>query len=539
MSIITKLKITNFKSFEKFELDFSEGANIIVGNNEAGKSTILEAIHLCLTGYFHGKILKNDLTQYIFNKKVEQDFLQSINEDNPVLPPVIDIELFLKGEGLEKLSGDGNSDKVSNVSILYRVEFDKDFQDDYDELINSKTLQNIPIEFYKVTWRSSSREAIASRNIPLKSALIDSSSVRFNNGSDIYVSRIIKDDLEASEKASISQTYRELKEIFANKDSIKSINSKLLSKSKISDKNIQISVDLSSKNSWESTLMTYLDEIPFHYIGKGEQCMIKTKLALGHSNTSNSNVILIEEPENHLSHSKLNEFLSCLAEELTEKQLIISTHNSFIANKLGLSNLILINNKKSTRLDKLDSETQEFFKKLPGYQTLRLILSKKIILVEGPSDELLVQRAFFDKFKNIPIQKGIDVISVGLTFKRFLKIAQLIDKDICVVTDNDHDFENNITKKYAEFAESELIKVFADNRNELNTLEPQVVDANSADLESFAKIVGVDFNKYNTAELISEYLIKNKTDWALMAFESDENIKYPQYITDTINWANE
>ncbi len=539
MSIITKLKILNFKSFEKFELEFSEGANVIVGNNEAGKSTILEAIHLCLTGYLHGKILKNDLTQYIFNKKIEQEFLQSINEGNPVLPPVVDIELFLKGEGLGKLSGDGNSDKISSISILYRVELDKNFQDDYDELIKSRALQNIPIEFYKVTWRSSAREAIISRNIPLKSALIDSSSVRFNNGSDIYVSRIIKDDLESSERASISQAYRELKEIFNAKDSIKSINSKLSSKSKISDKNIHISVDLSSKNSWESTLMTYLDEIPFHYIGKGEQCMIKTKLALSHSNATNSNVILIEEPENHLSHSKLNEFVSCLAEELVEKQLIISTHSSFIANKLGLGNLILINNKKSTRLDKLNLETQEFFKKLPGYQTLRLILSKKIILVEGPSDELLVQRAYFDKFKNIPIQKGIDVISVGLTFKRFLEIAQLIDKDICVVTDNDHDFDNKITKKYAEFSGSAFIKIFADNRNELNTLEPQVVDANSADLESFAKIVGVDFSKYNTADLISEYLIKNKTDWALMAFESKENIAYPQYITDTINWANE
>src|SRR5690606_27939433 len=121
--------------------------------------------------------------------------------------------------------------------------------------------------------------------------------------------------------------------------------------------------------------------------------------------------------------------------------------------------------------------------------------------------------------KSIPIQKGIDVISVGLTFKRFLEIAQLIDKDICVVTDNDHDFDNKITKKYAEFSGSAFIKIFADNRNELNTLEPQVVDANSADLESFAKIVGVDFSKYNTADLISEYLIKNKTDWALMAFE--------------------
>jgi putative ATP-dependent endonuclease of OLD family len=142
-------------------------------------------------------------------------------------------------------------------------------------------------------------------------------------------------------------------------------------------------------------------------------------------------------------------------------------------------------------------------------------------LVEGPSDELIVQRAYCDKFSNIPIQNGIDVISVGLTFKRFLEIAKLINKDISVVTDNDRDFENKITKKYEEFSTDTFIKIFADNRNHLNTLEPQIVDANSSDLKTFAKIVGVDFTKCNTAELISDYLIKNKTDWALKVFEAD------------------
>ena len=37
--------------------------------------------------------------------------------------------------------------------------------------------------------------------------------------------------------------------------------------------------------------------------------------------------------------------------------------------------------------------TFEFFKKVAGYDTLRLILCKKSILVEGDSDELVVQRA--------------------------------------------------------------------------------------------------------------------------------------------------
>ena len=47
---ISKMKIHNFKCYRDFEIDLEEGLNIIVGDNEAGKSTILEAINLALTG---------------------------------------------------------------------------------------------------------------------------------------------------------------------------------------------------------------------------------------------------------------------------------------------------------------------------------------------------------------------------------------------------------------------------------------------------------------------------------------------------------
>jgi len=46
--------------------------------------------------------------------------------------------------------------------------------------------------------------------------------------------------------------------------------------------------------------------------------------------------------------------------------------------------------------DLLDS-TKAYFKKLPGHDTLRMILAKRTILVEGPSDELIVTKAFLQK----------------------------------------------------------------------------------------------------------------------------------------------
>lgn len=53
----------------------------------------------------------------------------------------------------------------------------------------------------------------------------------------------------------------------------------------------------------------------------------------------------------------------------------------------------------------------DFFKKISGYDTLRLILCKKAILVEGDSDELVVQKAYKSKNNNrLPIEDQIDVI---------------------------------------------------------------------------------------------------------------------------------
>ncbi len=55
---ISKVKICNFKGFQgPFTLELNKGLNILVGNNETGKSTILEAIHLALTGLYNGKYI--------------------------------------------------------------------------------------------------------------------------------------------------------------------------------------------------------------------------------------------------------------------------------------------------------------------------------------------------------------------------------------------------------------------------------------------------------------------------------------------------
>ena len=293
---VKKITIENFKCYKgRFSLDLDAGVNILVGNNEAGKSTILEAIHLVLTGMLNGRYLKNELSQYLFNREIDKAYIDSLNTLSPLPPPHILIELFLSGEEcptLALLKGNNNSDKNNDdCGVYFRIEFDKQYQSEYSELVTAGDIKTIPIEYYKVTWRSFAREAITARSIPVKSALIDSASVRVQNGSDVYISRIIRETLEDKERVEISQAHRQMKEAFMDTPSVKAINNKITTGANITDKEVKISVDLSTQNAWEMSLMTYLDEIPFHYIGKGEQSIVKTNLALSHKKSQEANII--------------------------------------------------------------------------------------------------------------------------------------------------------------------------------------------------------------------------------------------------------
>ena len=78
---IEKILIKNFKCFGSFELDLKSGINIIVGDNEVGKSSIIEAIHLALNGILNGKYLKNELTEYLFNKSSIEKSSGSFSSD--------------------------------------------------------------------------------------------------------------------------------------------------------------------------------------------------------------------------------------------------------------------------------------------------------------------------------------------------------------------------------------------------------------------------------------------------------------------------
>lgn len=544
--MIKEIIIENFKCFDgRFRLTLNKGINILVGDNEAGKSTILEAIHLALTGMIYGRYLKNDLNQYLFNNHVVTSYLEDVALGKPAIPPHVLIEVYFDSTDMPELEGDGNCLKRKECGICFKIAFDPKYQQEYEELIRSRSLSAIPVEYYEIVWTSCARGSITPRSIPVKSALIDSSSARFQNGSDVYISRIMKDFLSPEDIVSVSQAHRNMKESFMSEPAIKTINTKIKNAANISNKEVTLSVDLSSRNAWETNLVTYLDDVPFHFIGKGEQCIVKTKLALSHKKAQEANILLLEEPENHLSHARLNQLIHEIKSNSGDKQIIISTHSSYVANKLGLGSLILLNNRKTLRLNDLNEETKKFFEKLSGYDTLRLILCTKAILVEGDSDELIVQKAYYVNKGKLPIEDGVDVISVGTSFLRFLEIAERIQKPVVVLTDNDGDV-SALRDKYNHYLKSDAstkdyIRICFDEVEDsgslkigkkefnYNTLEPKFVKCN--DIENLNKILGVS---YKNVDDLHVYMRANKTACALKIFDSKETFVFPQYILDGI-----
>lgn len=86
----------------------------------------------------------------------------------------------------------------------------------------------------------------------------------------------------------------------------------------------------------------------------------------------------------------------------------------------------------------MKSDIAEFFVRADDNALLQLLLSKKVFLVEGATEFLLLPM-FYQQITGHTIEEdGASVISCdGVSYKRYLEIAEATDKKTVVVADND------------------------------------------------------------------------------------------------------
>lgn len=526
---INRVVIRNYRAIRSATVEFNSGVNVVVGDNEAGKSTLLEAIHAALTGQLGGRSLRYQLHPFLFTRAVAEEFATAVAAKKNPPPPEILIEVYFDDDdALVRLRGTNNSRKEEASGVSLRIRVEDACADDFAAYVNGSSENDlIPVEFFGVDWQSFAYAPINPRAMPFKSRLIDTTAADVGRGAGRYLSQVVGDHLTPKEKINLSLAFRSMKRAFEQTPSIQKINEVLAErKGELSEKVLAVAMDVSAGGDWGEGVVPLLDSIPFDLVGRGEQSAASIWLAVDAANQAN--LVMIEEPENHLSYGRLNAVISRAREQTAKRQLIVTTHSSFVVNKLGLSEVLLFNTTGSVRLTDLDEDTTNFFRRLPGHDTLRMVLAKRVILVEGPSDELIVQRAYLDKHGKRPIEHGVDVLPVGTAFKRYLNIARKLGKPVAVVTDNDGNTAE-IAARYADYHGVPHIQISVSEQADGNTLEPQLVSCNTLDrLRSVLK------SPFPDSQAASTWMTKNKTEAAILIHDADEPVVYPKYITDAL-----
>ena len=538
---IKKLLIRNYKSIEDTIIEMRPDVNIFVGENDSGKSTILEAISIVATGNLNGRSFEKQIKANLFNQNIREKYIASLKNKKFIMaPPTIIIEAYLDIED-QSFSGTNNELREDCAGIRMELAFNQTYADIYKLMLKDGEIYDIPIEFYTVNYHYFKGTPVVYRFAPVKGVFIDTTRKDYSYVMDKFVTSNIATYLTAKEQTDLSTAYRKSRHAFQENEVVKQLNHSISKNVKVNERSVAIDLREDNIDEWKHQMSVIVESIPFENIGFGTQNSIKIELAIKKSKDQ-VNLIMMEEPENNLSYTNMTKLIDHVIES-EGKQVFISTHSSYIANKLNLGNIFLLHNGKIESMSKLPDDTKRYFKKLPGYDTLRAVLAEKIILVEGPTDELIIQRAYLDEYGRLPMDDGIDVIVVdSLAFKRYCDIAVLLKKKMVIVTDNDGNIQKNINDKYSDYiGESNLIFVHEKNED-LNTIEPSVLEVNCKNgkpTELFKEVVSKKNSMKNKSKQeVLDFMKNNKAEWALRVFDSENKINYPEYIKDAIKQYN-
>jgi len=489
---ITRLLIKGYKLLRDVTFEVNSDINIFVGENDSGKSTILEAISILSSGKLHGYAFDKQVKANMFNDILRKEYKNSLRSGKTVKePPNIIFEAYCDSDDVI-YSGTNNELGKDCPGIRVEVEFDATiYEDTYKKLLQNGEIYDIPVEFYKVSYKYFNGNLVFYRYCPIKAAFIDTTRKDYSYVVDRFVSENITTYLSPEEQTNLSSAYRKSRNEFHINEVVQRLNDSVKENVHIANKTLAIDLKEEDIDNWKRQMSVVVDMIPFENIGFGSQNTIKVELALKNSEDQ-VNLVLMEEPENNLSFANMAQLVQHVR-NTTGKQVFISTHSSYVANKLDLGNIFLVYNGKVTSFLQLYENTKQYFIKLPGYDTLRFVLAEKVILVEGPTDEMILERCYLDDHGHLPLADGIDIIVVdSLAFKRYCDIAVLLSKKTVIVTDNDGDIQKNIQEKYADYLDKDYLVFIYEHDKTLNTIEPSVLKVNCIDAkptEAFKKAI--------------------------------------------------
>lgn len=522
MKVIKKLVLVNFKRFRSLELDFDNELIVLIGGNETGKSSVLQALDLVMSGS-RSKVETIGM-ESLFNADAILEFMAG-PRDVGKLPTLI-VEAHLGGVVDYELNGKNHLKGGVELDGIRLVCEPVDEYSKHIEEILREPNSSFPFEYYAIHFRTFSGGSIHPQRRPIKHLLIDSAQINNDYATREYTRSVYVANASVLERSRHGLEYRNAKSLF-RKNVLKDVNDKL--------DDYKFGVRSTPKASIETDIIITEGEIPIDSKGKGRQCFIKIEFALRDREHA-LDVVLLEEPENHLSHSHMRRLIDRIS-TAKQKQIFIATHNSLICARLNLQKAIILSEREPSdprSLKDLPPDTAKFFMKAPDNNVLELALCRKAFLVEGDAEYVLLEELYRAHAAGGTLDRdGIHVISVdGTSFKRYFDLAKELKIKVAAVRDNDGAYQRNCIDNYADYA-SPILRVFADPDDLRKTFEICMYEDNKAACEE-------QFAAGRKALTVREYMLSNKTEAAFQLLTHHQGrLIAPKYVQEAVAWIRQ
>lgn len=448
---LSELNLWNFRKYGIIEgaegidlpglsLKLNPRLNLIVGENDSGKTALLDAIKLVLNTH------SNDFIR----PEVEDFFLENGKEEFQ-RSTEFKIECIFRSlsreEGknfLEWLSFEGEEE---NSTYYLRVLFTakREGETIYYDVKAGSLEEGIQMdgkakELLKITYlkplRDSERELSYRRNSRLSQVLYNHAV--FENKETHKLIDIIRDA-----NTSISNYFNgkdfsgELLEDSGGKDILEEINTYL---DKFSRHGNPLKSNIMIADTKLKSILEKLSLILFNNkagLGSQNLLFIATELLLlKREEFTGLKLALIEEIEAHLhpqSQILLIEYLEEIC-DTSEIQMILTSHSPNLASKVNIENVLISKNNRIFNMGKKYTKLRVgdylFLQRFLDVTQSNLFFANGVIMVEGDSENILIP--VLAKILGIPLSKyGVSVINVGST--AFLRYSNIF------IRENEHE----------------------------------------------------------------------------------------------------
>lgn len=460
---LSLLQIKNFRCFDGHvhDIAFKKGLNVLVGENDSGKSAIMDAIKIVLG--------TTDMNWYRIDQ--EDFYKEDLTLEIEITCKFEDLNEDESGAFLECLSYEDVDKKVPCLYLHWRCKYLTSFKPPRPvaNISTGKdgngTAPSVEAkELLRITYLRALRDAYSEMQSGKHSRLsqimqhvsvMDQGENKYQEGSDIHKLSIagiadLSNELLANHPA-LDLVNREMTTILQEnmllkRDNVKTrlevagANANKLQKEMALLEKLDLAVD---KNSSEmcgkvglgtSNIMSMACELLLHKEAEGE---------------NKSCFLLIEEPEAHIHAQRQLKLIQSLENESEKgnRQMIITTHAPLLASVVKLSNIVIVKSGEAYSLaeeyTQLDGDDYVFLEKYLDATKANLFFARSVVIVEGPGEALLLPTlakllgySFTDYGTSL-----VDVRSTGL--RRYARIFQrkdqskLLDINVACITDRD------------------------------------------------------------------------------------------------------